>query len=266
MVGDEGPRQGAAVERLQNGRLDLDEAVLVEPAADLADGAGAQGEEAAALLVGHQVELALPVAGLDILEAVELAGRRPQALRQQSPAVDRQRQLTAAPGRQSRPLDPDDVADVEVDEQLEGLGPEQVLAGVQLDLAAAVAEVEEGRLAVAAAGDDAAGNAVAGVGFGAGGEPLVSGAHLRDLLPFAELMRERLDARVPQPLQLLAAVAEDVGEVLSLGLAHQHASLSAGSGPKWAKAVAIRPPHASELAQASGQRPAAQISAADPGL
>ena len=36
VVGGEGPRQGAAVERLQDRRLDLDEAVLVEPAADLA--------------------------------------------------------------------------------------------------------------------------------------------------------------------------------------------------------------------------------------
>ena len=35
VVGGEGPRQGAAVERLQDRRLDLDEAVLVEPAAHL---------------------------------------------------------------------------------------------------------------------------------------------------------------------------------------------------------------------------------------
>ena len=42
VVGGEGPRQGAAVERLQDRRLDLDEAVLVEPAADLGDRAGAE--------------------------------------------------------------------------------------------------------------------------------------------------------------------------------------------------------------------------------
>ncbi len=74
--------------------------------------------------------------------------------------VDRQGQLAAAPGRQRRSLDADDVAEVEVDEKLEGLGAEQVLAGVELDLPAAVAKVEEGGLAVAAAGDDAAGDAV----------------------------------------------------------------------------------------------------------
>ena len=118
MVGGEGPGQGAAVERLQDRRLDLDEAVLVEPAADLADRAGAQGEETAALLVGDQVQLAPAVAGLDVLEAVELVRRRTQALGEQSPAVDRQRELAAAPGRHRRPLDADDVAEVEVDEQL----------------------------------------------------------------------------------------------------------------------------------------------------
>ena len=37
VVGREGPRQRAAVERLQDRRLHLDEAVLVEPAADLGD-------------------------------------------------------------------------------------------------------------------------------------------------------------------------------------------------------------------------------------
>ena len=40
VVGRERPRQGAAVERLQDRRLDLDEAVLVEPAAHLGDRSG----------------------------------------------------------------------------------------------------------------------------------------------------------------------------------------------------------------------------------
>src|SRR3954447_13021803 len=99
-MGGEWPGEGAAVERLQDRRLDLDEAAFVEPAAHLADGAGALGEEIAALLVGDQVELTLAVARLDILEAVELVGRRSQALCQQSPVVNRQRELATASGRQ----------------------------------------------------------------------------------------------------------------------------------------------------------------------
>ncbi len=63
VVGDEGSRQGAAVERLQDRRLDLDEAVDVEPAADLGDRSAADPEDLARLRVGDQVELAVAVAG-----------------------------------------------------------------------------------------------------------------------------------------------------------------------------------------------------------
>ncbi len=210
MVGDERPGERAAVERLQHRRLDLDEAVLVEPATRLGDRAGAAGEGDAGLLVGEQVQLALAVTGLDVLEAVELVGRWPQALCQQAPVVDRQRELAAAPRRQRRPLDPDEVAEVEVDEQLERVGAEQILAGVQLDLAAAVAEVDEAGLAVAAAADDPAGDAVTRLGLHARRQALVGRPHLGDVLAFGELVRERLDPRLAQALQLLAPVLEDV--------------------------------------------------------
>src|SRR6188472_3826830 len=90
--------------------------------------------------------------------------RRPQALGQQTPAVDRQRELAAAAGRHRRPLGADDVAEVEGDQELVGLVAEHVLTGVELDLVAAVAKVEEAGLAVAAAGDDPAGDPVAGLG------------------------------------------------------------------------------------------------------
>ena len=178
---------------------------------------------AAALLVGDQVELAAAEAGLGVLEAVELVGRRPQALGEQAPAVDRQRELAAAPGRHRGALDADDVAEVEVDQQLVGLGPEQVLARVQLDLAAAVAEVEEAGLAVAAAGADATGDAVARLGLDPRRQALVRGPHLGDVLAPGELMRERLDPRLPNPLKLLAPVPEDVGELRLIGrIAHGH--------------------------------------------
>jgi len=124
--------------------------------------------------------------------------------------VDRQRELAAAPGRQRRSLDADDVAEVEVDEHLIGLGPEQVLAGVQLDLTAAVAQVEEAGLAMSAAADDPPRDPVAGIGLYAGRQALVRRPHLGDLLPFGELRRERVNARLPQPLQLLPAVTQDV--------------------------------------------------------
>jgi hypothetical protein len=206
-MSDEGPRQSAAVERLQHGRLGLDEAVLVEPAAHLGDRAGADRESATALLVGEQVELALAVARFDVLQAVKLVGRRAQALGQQPPVVDRQRELAAAPGRQRRPLDADEVAKVEVDKQLERLLAELVGSGVELNLASAVAQVEKGGLAVAAPGDDPPGDAVARVGLDTRRQSLVGSPDLGDLLTFLEIVRKRLDPRLPQTLQLLAPIA-----------------------------------------------------------
>ena len=72
VVGGERPGERAAVERLEHRRLHLDEATGVEPAPDLRDRLGPLQEELAGLLVRHQVELAPAVAGLDVLEAVEL--------------------------------------------------------------------------------------------------------------------------------------------------------------------------------------------------
>ena len=141
-----------------------------------------------------------------------LSGGGRRLFGQQPPVVDRQRELAAAPGRHRRALGADDVAEVEVDQQRVGLLAEQVLAGVQLDLAAAVAEVEEAGLAVAAAGDDPPGDPVARVGFDPRRQPLVGGPHLGDVLAPGELVRKRLDPGVADPPELLAAIPEYVGK------------------------------------------------------
>ena len=78
---------------------------------------------------------------------------------------------------------------------------------MELDLAAAVAEVEEAGLAVAAAGDDPPRDPVPRLGLDPRRQPLVRGPHLGDLLAPGELVRERLDPRLADPLQLLAPVA-----------------------------------------------------------
>ena len=71
---DEGARRGAAVERLHHGRLDFDEAAFLELPAQGRDDAGARDENVAHFGIGDQVEIALAVAGLDVLEAVPLLG------------------------------------------------------------------------------------------------------------------------------------------------------------------------------------------------
>jgi hypothetical protein len=126
----ERPRQRAAVDRLEHGRLDLDEAPLVEPAAHLADHLRPQDEQLARLLVGHQVELAVAVAQLDVGEAVMLLGRWAQRLREHA-EVHAQRQLTAA-GAQHAALCADQIAEVEAEQALERLLAEVVDARHQL--------------------------------------------------------------------------------------------------------------------------------------
>ena len=163
VVRRERARQRAAVERLQDRRLDLDEAGVVELAADRGDDLRARDEQLARLLVGHQVELAAAVARLDVLQAVVLLGRRAQRLREHGEALDPQRHLAALRAHRGA-VDADDVAEVDLRQQaLVLLGPEHVRARLQLQPAGAVDEVEEGHLALAAAGGETPGDAVCDV-------------------------------------------------------------------------------------------------------
>ncbi len=86
----------AAVDRLEHGRLDLDEPLGVEPAARLGDHLGAQDEALAHLGVRDQVLLAMAVAKLRVLEARPLVGRRAEALGEKRPFRDPERQLALA--------------------------------------------------------------------------------------------------------------------------------------------------------------------------
>ena len=116
VVRRERARERAAVERLQDRRLDLDEAVVVEVAAHGGDDLGARDEQLARLLVGHEVELPAAVARLDVLQAVVLLGRRAQRLREHGEVVDPQRDLAALRAQRGA-VDADDVAEVDLREQ-----------------------------------------------------------------------------------------------------------------------------------------------------
>ena len=75
-VRDERVRERTAVPRLEHRRLDLDEPLVVEVAADRRDDPRTQEKELARVLVHEQVEVALAVARLLIREAVERVGQR----------------------------------------------------------------------------------------------------------------------------------------------------------------------------------------------
>merc|ERR550525_2241634 len=62
-----------------HGGLDLEEAALVEVAADVVDDLGAGGEDLAGLGVEHEVEVTLTETSLLVLEALELIGHHVEA-------------------------------------------------------------------------------------------------------------------------------------------------------------------------------------------
>ncbi len=102
-------------------------------------------------------------------------------------------------------LDSDRVADVELLDPPEGLLAELVAAGVGLDLAAQVADVEEGGLAVAAPADQPPGDPVAVLGVLALAQRLrvVGGQDVADLVALGPAARRvGVDAFGPQLLQL----------------------------------------------------------------
>ena len=108
-------------------------------------------------------------ARLDVGQPVVLLGRRAQRLGQQLVALELERELAAA-GAEDRAVGADQVAEVEREQALERLLAEHVDARVQLHPAGAVDEVEERRLALAAAGGEPAGDADAVLGLLAVGQ------------------------------------------------------------------------------------------------
>src|SRR6185295_10478299 len=90
---ERGERLGepAAVARLEDRRLDLDEPVRVEVPADRGDHASAQQEVLARLLRHQQVEVSLSIAKLHVLKPVERVRQRALVLRKQLQRLQLQR-------------------------------------------------------------------------------------------------------------------------------------------------------------------------------
>ncbi len=143
-------------------------------------------------------------------------------------AVEAEGQL-APLGGEDDPLGSDQVAKVETDQALEGLGPEEVLASVELKPARAVDEIDERRLAVAPSSGDPARDPTTVICFVAGTQPLVGGSHGGDLDPVGELVREGLHPRLPQAIELLPSLRDQLRlgtlsvRLWLLGVAHRTA-------------------------------------------
>ena len=186
---DERLCEAAAVARLQQRRLHLDETVLVEGAADRRHHARAEDRVGARLPVHQQVEVPAPVALLDLRHAVEGVGQRRPDGRQELQLVDDQARLTApAPGRAADRTD--DVAEVQV-----RVARRARRGREQLDAARAVDEVEEDELAQVSSGHDAAGEAIGVFALYAGVDEVRLSAGYRDLDTVGKSLRQAAHRR-----------------------------------------------------------------------
>ena len=152
---DERPRERAAGDRLHHRRLDLEVAARGHELADRRDDAAARLEDAARVGIDDEIEIALPVADLDVGQAVPLLRQRQQALRQEVQPRRPDRELVGLRAEQPA-LDADPVAEIEQLEDLEIERRQRVLPDVDLDLRAAVGQHEEVRLAERADRENAA--------------------------------------------------------------------------------------------------------------
>ncbi len=201
-VVERGERPGVGAPRLhvQHRRLHLDEAPRVQAPAQRCDDGVAHGEAPARLLVDDEVDVALPVPGVDVGEAPPLVGQRPEGLGQQLEGLDLHRQLALAGGHDGS-LDADPVAEVEVVELLVGVA-EHRPGDEQLHLAVAVAQRREGQLALAPQQHDAPGHPDALVGLGARRELAVRCPQLGERLGAVEPVRVGLDTLRAAGLEL----------------------------------------------------------------
>ena len=142
VVRHKGPRRRAAGDRLHDRRLDLHEAAAVEEPPDRRHGLRAHFEHAAAVGVHDQIEVALAIAGLDVLQSVPLLGQRQVALGQEHDAPRPDAQLAGARPEQV-PFDADVIAEIEQLEDLEVQFRQRVLADVDLDALEAVGQAEK---------------------------------------------------------------------------------------------------------------------------
>ena len=185
VVGRERPREGAAVARLQDRRLDLDEPPLVERAPDRRDDLRAGDERLAGLLVHQEVEVPPAVAQLDVREAVEGVRQRLGVAGEDLDALGEHGGLPA-PRLRRTSGDADHVTEVEVDLARDGDVADH------LDAARAVDEVEEHELAHPPPRHRAPGEPPGRSELAPGLERLGLGPDRRDLVPVGEALRRRL--------------------------------------------------------------------------
>ena len=155
VVRDERPRRRAAVQRLHHRRLDFDEAARLELPPQRRDDPRARHEHLAHFGIRDQIEIALAVARLDVLQPVPLLGHGEQRLREELELLRVHAQLAGARAEQVA-FHADDVADIDQLEQLVIALADRVLLDVDLQPLAVLLQVREARPCPCAAASSAA--------------------------------------------------------------------------------------------------------------
>ena len=156
-MGDEGPRRRAAVQRLHHGGFHFDEAARFQLPPQRGDNARAPNEDVAHGGIGDQIQIALAIANLHVLQAVPLFGHGEQGLGQEFDLFDVDAELAGA-GAEQVAFDADDVADIEHFEKLEIALADGVFLDVKLQALTVLLEMREAGLSHVADRHHAAGN------------------------------------------------------------------------------------------------------------
>ncbi len=217
----EGAGRGAAVERLEDRRLHLEEAPLVEEPTQVRDRSGADLEDPADLGMHREVRVALPVALLRIGErgvgrgavvphVALAAGERPERLGEQLERLHPDGDLAHLGAEQPSPH-PDVIVEVEQLHQLVAL-TQRVPPEVDLDAPGDVLEMGERGLPLRAEGGDAPRHPDLGAGLA---HPVVPGREgLGGGVAPVEAIRERRYAELLQLGALLPPRRLDVAALL----------------------------------------------------
>ena len=205
----ERPRQRAAGNRLHHRRLDLEVAARRHELADRRDDAAAGLEDQPRVGVDDEIEVALPVADLDVGQAVPFLGQRQQAFGEEVQPRRPDRELVR-PGPEQVAFDADPVAEVQQLEDLEVERRQRVLTDVDLNLGQAVGQDQEVRLAEGSDGENpAAGDRIDPLGFELVARPLaVALDELGNRVPPIERVRIDLNAELRQLVEVGAALLD----------------------------------------------------------
>ena len=132
--------------------------MFLEKAPGLANNRDAFFKYDAGTLVGEKIEIALPVARLNVLQAMPLFGKGPQSLRHKTKRPCLQRGF-AALGEETGALDANEITDIEQAKKIDQVRANFFCVNINLNAPGGVTKIEEVALAHVAMRSDAASRA-----------------------------------------------------------------------------------------------------------